>query len=64
MGKYDEFQYLWRQGCRDGEDDAETEIRVLPVVFRVIREFPEVRRAVEAAFQEAKGRSKKDEQAA
>ena len=53
MENYDKFHYMWHEGCRDGEDDDETEIRMLPVVFRVIREFPEVRRAVEAAVAEA-----------
>ena len=39
-------------------------IRILPVIWRVIREFPEARRAVETALEEAKVRKTKYEQAA
>ena len=66
MGYYDEFNQNWRPGgSRDGgEDEVDEEIRCLPVVFRVIREFPEARRAVEAAYQEERMKSKKGQRAA
>ena len=65
MGNYVQFNQEWRLGGpRNAEDDIDTEIRCLPVVWRVIREYPEVRRAVEAAWEEARVRPGKNEKVA
>ena len=61
MEYHERFNQNWRPGGSPdgGEDKDDEEIRYLPVVWRVIREFPEARRALEAAFAELRAKSKK-----
>ena len=43
-----------RGGGESGYDEDEREIRMLPVIWRVLRDFPETRKAVEAALDKQK----------
>ena len=43
-----------RGGGDSSYDEDEREIRMLPVIWRVLRDFPETRKAVEAALDKQK----------